>query len=193
VDLSGSSNAVVESLSFPVPHRFGDDYARSNGYSGPMAIALRLRRDVNGADTVLRAKIFIGVCRDICIPVAAELTADPAKSAEPRVTAAFAALPGAGNPTHGIVGAALSVERKALTVTATARGADAPDLFVAGPEGWSFGAPTAADENGGLVTFTVPILSKPRRVGSARPSLDILMTSPSGAVEARSVIPEAMP
>ena len=43
VDLSGSSNVVVESLSFPPPHRFGDEYASSNGYSGPMAIALRLR------------------------------------------------------------------------------------------------------------------------------------------------------
>jgi DsbC/DsbD-like thiol-disulfide interchange protein len=193
LDLSGSSNAVVDSLSFPAPHRFGDDYASSNGYSGPMAIALRLRRDPAGTDTVLRAKIFIGVCRDICIPVAADLTAVSAEADAGAVAAAFDALPESHDPAQGILGAALSADRTLLTVTATTGGAERPDLFVAGPEGWAFGVPTVAEADNGRMAFTLPVLSKPRRAGPAPPPLDIVMTSAAGAIEARSVIPGARP
>lgn len=193
VDLSGSSNAVVDSLSFPPPHRFGDDYGSSNGYSGPLALALRLRRDPSGADTVLRAKIFIGVCRDICIPVAADLTATAADADTGVVAAAFDALPRSGEPGQGIVGAVLSADRSVLTVTAATGGAESPDLFVAGPKGWSFGTATAAAAGEGRIAFTLPVLSKPRRAGPALPPLDMVMTSASGAIEARSVIPGATP
>jgi DsbC/DsbD-like thiol-disulfide interchange protein len=193
VDLSGSSNVVVESLSFPPPHRFGDEYASSNGYSGPMAIALRLRQDPAAEATVLRAKIFIGVCRDLCIPVAAELTALPGTGGAAVIAAAFGALPGRGNAAHGIDGAALSADGKVLTVSATAPGSDVADLFVAGPKGWSFGAPAKTEGNGGSLAFTLPVLSRPRHAGPTPPPLDIVMTSRAGAVEALSVIPRALP
>ena len=194
IDLSGSRNAIAQPPSFPAPHRFGDAFGSSNGYSQPMAVALRMREELASEKTEIRAKVFIGVCRDICIPVSADLVAIPGKDRDGMVASAFAALPGAGDPAHRIVGAALSSDLATLTVSVITQNADEADVFVAGPEGWGFGTPAPAIGDGDRWTFALPVQSKPRHAQAASaPPFDIVLTSQAGAVEARAVIATPMP
>ncbi|BDA83104.1 hypothetical protein Sa4125_06460 [Aureimonas sp. SA4125] len=193
VDVSQSQNAVADTLSFPAPRRFGDESGSSNGYVQPMAIAIRMHAPLAREETVVRAKVFIGVCRDICIPVAADLATVPRSDAGSVVAAAFDALPAAGDGQSGITDAALSADGATLSVTANWRGTDTPDLFVAGPQGWSFGTPTSAERVGNRIAFTLPVRSKPRRAATTPPTLDMVMTAGASAVEARAVIPGRLP
>lgn len=195
LDLSASRNLGPATIGFPAPHRFGDEYGMSNGYSAPMAVAFSLTEKLPGETTEIRLKVMLGVCQQICIPVQAELALTlPDGDETGQVADAFARLPAANDPATGIAGASLSDDGKHLVIT-TAEPLDpaAGDVFVAGPRGWSFGAPDGRTADGDGAEISLPVLSRPRQLPPEPLTVDAVLTQPSGAVEARHLVVASPP
>ncbi|MBC8128910.1 MAG: hypothetical protein H7Y08_01160 [Rhizobiaceae bacterium] len=193
IDLDASVNVVTATLDlgFPTPHRFGDQYGTSNGYSESMAIAITLRQAKPDAASEIRASVLLGVCQTICIPVRATLVASPAPAGDERVAAAFAALPSPATDADMITGAILSDDGKQIEVTARTSVTDegqAGDLFLAGPKGWSFGKPSTVERRKSDLRFTVPVLSRPRRAATQAALLEGVLTIGGTAVETHAVV-----
>ncbi|WP_395382652.1 hypothetical protein ACHMW4_26030 [Mesorhizobium sp. UC22_110] len=136
-------------------------------------------------NAVIDAGVFLGICQTICIPLQAQLRVDPAQDAgNPEdaelVKAALAGLP--RKPSDGFGAKTLSGEKDKLLVEATVPGeAKSVDLFIAGEQGYLFGAPTRA-EDGGRLVFAFPILARPGKAAQGD-GLPYTLTTPSGAVE----------
>jgi DsbC/DsbD-like thiol-disulfide interchange protein len=182
IDVAASDNIDSVTLHFPAPHRVDDGYGQWAGYPDPVALPLVLERIDEDADTTLRARLFLGICETICIPLQAditlELTPDASRLSKALVARAFDALPSAPTPTHRLSDLRLSEDGRNLTVAAhvpSTAAANGPDLFAAAPEGFSFGVPVrTASDSDGPVRFTIPILRQPD--GATLPGHNVAMT-----------------
>jgi DsbC/DsbD-like thiol-disulfide interchange protein len=176
LDLSGSVNLAATGTDFPMPHRFGDAYGSSNGYSQPFAVALTFERQDAAAPAAIELGLSLGLCREICIPAVARLrlVIGPGEPADTRLVAyAFDALPEPSTPAAGIVSARLSPDGMSIAIEATApddREVRHADLFVAGPDGWFFGTPKAPRRDGRRLIFEIPINERPRSAKDAPPA-----------------------
>ena len=187
LDLSASRNLGPATIGYPAPHRFGDEYGMSNGYSAPMAVAFTLTETLPGETTEIRMKLMLGVCQKICVPVQADLALTlPDGSEDGRVAEAFSALPAENDRATGIAGARLSEDGKHLVlVTAGPLDPASSDVFVAGPRGWSFGPPESRTAEAGGVAVSLPVFSRPRQLPPEPLEVDAVLTRGDKAVEAR--------
>ncbi|MDR6756129.1 DsbC/DsbD-like thiol-disulfide interchange protein [Mycoplana sp. BE70] len=188
VSIPNASGLVLESMRFPVPKHFDDGYSRYTGYDQSVAFPLTLRRkgSAAGSDEVT-ASIFLGMCKDICIPVQAELTVDlkaaaMAGSGDATVLAAAkAGLPEPPSPDFNIREARWDADGKSLSVTFIAppqQSDKPPQVFVSGPEGFQFGAGAIPQRVGDAYRVDVPLLHKPKSSGLT--GAPILFTAESG-------------
>lgn len=163
------TGATLAGVAYPVPQRFDEGGTVWNGYETPVSFAVRLKMpDGNGEQ--IEARVFLGICQTICIPLQAELKLDP--GADPKnpdddvvVTQAFEAAPAAARSGFRLI----ETEKagKALTVKAELpQPSEAAELFLAAPEGYSFGPPTRLAGNGGKAGFSVPLYEQPDKPGS---------------------------
>lgn len=160
------TGADLISVGFPAPKRLGDAETHYIGYDAPVRLPLKLAATAGGAVT---ATIFIGVCKDICIPVQAELTADTSGESfanpleEMAITEAEAGLPhGAGDGLKPIAGR-WSEDGKSISVRFDAP-ADGPlpDVFLSGSSTFEFGAAGPVRRDGDAFVAEVPVLHKPK-------------------------------
>jgi len=70
---SGSSNLSNLQVHFPVPEVFYLNGNRSIGYASDVVFPLRLTPATPGEPVVLRGRIDLGVCHDVCLPVSFEI------------------------------------------------------------------------------------------------------------------------
>lgn len=95
---SGSSNVADVEVRYPVPDIFHQNGVRTIGYKDRVLFPLVIRpRDIEGTIR-LTGEIEIGVCEEICIPVAFSISAEltPSRHESPALTAALADQPAAG-------------------------------------------------------------------------------------------------
>lgn len=177
VDFGPTPGAPLATLMFPAPHRFGDGFGQSVGYSEPMSIAFTLSGLEPRSEAPVAISLLLGICETICIPMSAELSTTASAAADPAtratVEAAFAALPRSAEGRIGRVrydGPSSAIEVEAMTVSADV------DLFVAGPEGWYFGPPTATGGQGDNPLYSVPVLDRPRGSTGAPRTIDVILT-----------------
>lgn len=185
LDTAGSRNVASARLDFPPPVALDEGGVTAIGYDAPIALPLTIRQAKTGQDTLLDARLFIGVCKDICIPVNGDFSLDIPAVAKPEssiasvvVAKAFASLPGPQGDSFGVRRVSLSKDGQALVVTArlpagTSAGG-APQLFVAGPEGWSFAPGRLQERQGDSATFLVPVTAKPGNA-AAGPTLILVV------------------
>jgi len=159
------TGATLTSVGFPAPKRLGDAETHYIGYDRPVRLPLTLDK----AGGPITATVFIGVCKEICIPVQAELTVDASGESfanpleEAAVTDAEAALPGgAGNGFKPLSGT-WAADGKSVTVRFEAP-ADGPlpDVFLSGSSSFEFGAASPARLEGDAYVAEVPVLHKPK-------------------------------
>ena len=87
VDWSASRGVSRVDLKFPAPVRFGEEGARSIGYTAPVILPI----DIALADPARPAKldldVQVGLCHEVCVPLSMRLTADlsPAAPVDPAV------------------------------------------------------------------------------------------------------------
>lgn len=172
IDLSASEDVSQPHVAYPAPTRFKEGDVESIGYTEPMGFAIEADR-VPGMQPVLRAGIVLGLCRELCLPVQLQLEAEPSTSLDTRAAArrAFDALPARAASADGWK-ATLSGDAKHLTVHAPSKTSERiTDVFVAAPEGWAFGQPSAAQ--GGV--WTLPVLAAPSS-GQVPERVDLVLT-----------------
>ena len=71
LDASASSNIASAELSFPAPHRFDDGFAIWAGYKEPVSLPVAFTLTDARQPATIDAKVFLGICETICIPVQA--------------------------------------------------------------------------------------------------------------------------
>jgi len=154
VDWAGSSNLAGTEMRFPVPHRFSAFGLEQIGYTDHVVYPIAARLGEPGAPLSLRAAVNALVCSEICIPLDASLALDlPASAPKPtpytqlldRWSARVPSdLPGLG---LDIVAARAEGDPANPTLVLTLVSDDpltAPDVFLEGPAGVSFGKPEVA-------------------------------------------------
>ncbi|WP_077962133.1 protein-disulfide reductase DsbD domain-containing protein [Ensifer adhaerens] len=164
VTLDPAGGVVLEKIGFPVPKTFDDGVVRYVGYDKSVAFPLTLKRVSGKGDVTIRASVFLGICEDICIPVQGELTLalkqdgfdNPLDGA--RIEDAVAALPEAPSADFSVTSSRYDADKATLhlSVRLPADGHD-PELFLAGPPGFSFGRPEVQPARDREVNAAVPI------------------------------------
>ena len=93
-DWSASSNMKSVATYWPRPMVFDKNGMRTIAYENEVVLPLELTPARPGAPIILRGRMELGVCHDICMPMALELRADlPARPNPEPIRAALAARP----------------------------------------------------------------------------------------------------
>lgn len=74
-DWSGSQNLAGVTVYWPRPEVHRINGMRSIGYSGEVVLPLEIAARQPGQPVQLKARIALGVCEDICIPISLDITA----------------------------------------------------------------------------------------------------------------------
>lgn len=149
--------ARLVSIGFPPPRRFAIGELRDYGYDKRVLLPLDLVVPP-GAES-LSLSVFLGICRDICIPFSAELAAalatpDPAAPLTRRL--AEAQLPQGPAADFRLDSASRQGAAVRLTLTLP-KGAVAPQLILTGKPGELYDAPADSRREGDRLTVTLPV------------------------------------
>ncbi|MFY0692903.1 MAG: hypothetical protein JXR14_13405 [Paracoccaceae bacterium] len=87
----GSQNVATAQIQWPRPEVFRSFGMRSIGYRGEVVLPILIRTETPG-DIRAKAKITLGVCQEICMPLSFRLTADLPREVTRRNTDIAAAL-----------------------------------------------------------------------------------------------------
>jgi DsbC/DsbD-like thiol-disulfide interchange protein len=171
-------------LRFPAPKAFHDGIASYTGYDRSVAFPLSLRREKTGSLT-LKASVFLGICKDICIPVQADLhlslpeglAQNPLDRA--RIDDAVAALPMPPSDTFKVTAASFDATENRLHLSLVTPAAAMPaELFLSGPPGYSFGKPENVTAENGKVTAEIAVRVPAK--GDALKSGSVLLVARAG-------------
>lgn len=189
IKTEGSTNAGAARLHFPPPVRFVEAGAASTGYKHPVALAFTLPVTDTAQPVNLKASVFLGVCKDICLPVQTEfdLTTDPgAGRSEAEVADAFDILPSPATPKMQVSQPRLDGD--AVVVSAALPGdATNAELFVAGAHGWYFDTPVGENGADGKPAFRIPVLEKPKNPAGG--TIVYMLVAGERAVEGTFALP----
>ena len=187
VTIDPKDGITFSGLRFPAPKTFDDGVVRYTGYDTSVAFPMSLTR-ATGGDVTLKASVFMGICKDICIPVQADLSVplkerqaeNPLEKA--RIDDAVAALPEEASDSFRVVSASFDRAAKVMRLTLAIADMPAgtlPELFLAGPPGYSFGKPANLMRVKGQVTAEVPV-KEPQKAGALK-SGAVLLVARAGA------------
>lgn len=199
IEWDESVNLAGARLSYPMPHRFKDAAGESVGYKQEVVFLLDLTQDSGATPIELNLGVFLGVCKEICVPVSAELrltlagtaSGDPAvaellahyRARVPRVSDTdklddFAVVNAGGR---------LTGPKPELLVDARfPDGATTRDMFIETDDGTYVPLPDAFGDGGGRDVRARVNLSKTTTPGDiAGRTLIITLVSDQGAVELR--------
>jgi DsbC/DsbD-like thiol-disulfide interchange protein len=184
LDASASSNIASAELSFPAPQRFDDGFAIWAGYKEPVSFPVAFALTDPTQPVAIEAKVFLGICETICVPVQANFSLDPASDPDndddaATIKAALDALPGPEQPDFGVTLAKGSKD-EVLVEAAFAGEPESVDFFLAGSDGYQF-APPERRIDGQRLLFAVPILGRPEQT-PAEGALHYTLVTGAGAV-----------
>jgi DsbC/DsbD-like thiol-disulfide interchange protein len=167
-DWSKSSNLAAAAVEFPAPRRFTDKSGNTIGYEDGVVVPVVITPQSPGAPVSLVVGLHYGICKDICIPIEAELALDlPANASEALPAEALAALERvpraqdkleAGDPVLVRAGSALDGAAPKITLEARFPGGTAgADAFIEAPDGLFLPLPERVGDADGAVVFEVPL------------------------------------
>jgi suppressor for copper-sensitivity B len=155
LDWTGSTNLAEASVAWPAPRRFSVSGLETMGYSDAVVLPITVRLDHPGSPVDLRAALSYLTCAEICVPYDTVLTLALPVQAGSAQSSGFAALiaryaarvPGDGaasglalHAANLVLGDKPMLELRIESMAPLA----APDAYVEGAAGVSFGAPQAA-------------------------------------------------
>ncbi len=186
VSIDPKDGISFSGMRFPAPRGFGEGVDHYTGYDKSVAFPLLLKSEKSG-DLSLNISVFLGICKDICIPVQADLSLSlPEGTAEnpldrARIDDAVSALPAQPSEAFKVKAASFDAAGKRLRlslVTPDASTGTPPELFLAGPPGYSFGKPENISVTNGEFTADVPVRVPAK--GGALKSGSVLLVARSG-------------
>src|SRR5690606_17942397 len=72
-DWSASSNLASASVLFPAPSRFTDKSGNTIGYKGRVIFPVEIKPEDDAKPVSLKLAMQYGICKEVCIPVDANL------------------------------------------------------------------------------------------------------------------------
>jgi DsbC/DsbD-like thiol-disulfide interchange protein len=164
-DWSKSSNLAAATVLYPAPKLMTDKAGNTIGYKDRVVFPVEIKAKNADEAIDLALTLQFGICKDICVPVEAELGLEiPPKATDGAPTAGLEALARvpredgerrSGDPILKRAVSKLDGDRPLLTLEASF-GADTDDavIFLEAPDGLYLPLPTKAKDNGGgLLTF----------------------------------------
>lgn len=158
-DFSGTTNAEAGALRWPVPTRFSVLGLETLGYENGVVLPFNIKADNPGQPAVIRAEVRYLTCKEICIPYDASLSMTlPAGDGAPTAYAHLigqsdARVPRSGDAARlGIEQVWTETSEKGLYVAAKVTSQiplKGPDLYLEGPAGFGYGAPSVQISNAG--------------------------------------------
>jgi suppressor for copper-sensitivity B len=151
-DWQGSANLAAADVRWPLPHRFRLFDLDTYGYTGEVVLPIEVQLAEARKSLSARLTLAYGICREVCIPYEASFSLDlPAGSSQPSVYAPLierflARVPSKTEDGLAVTGVRLVEKPDARTIVIEARSDQVfvkPDLFIEGPVGISFAAPTS--------------------------------------------------
>lgn len=169
-DWSKSSNLAAAEVAFPAPRRFTDRSGSTIGYEGGLVLPVAITPQRPDMPVSLVVGLHYGICKDVCIPVEAELALEvPAGAGEIAPQNALEALDRvpkaqdrlkAGDPVLVRAGATLDGTAPKITIEARfAEGSAGADAFLEAPDGLFLPLPerVGGDDPGGATVFEAPL------------------------------------
>lgn len=97
-DWSGSDNIGGVAFHWPMPEVFDQNGLRTIGYRDELVLPIEIRPADAGRPVSVAARIDLGVCEEICVPVTVDVAADLGQTADPdpMILAALDRMPEAG-------------------------------------------------------------------------------------------------
>jgi DsbC/DsbD-like thiol-disulfide interchange protein len=193
-DWSKSTNLASADVTFPAPQRFTDKSGSTIGYKNELVLPVMLKPERADAPISLVVGLSYGICKDICIPVEAELALEvPTDETNPTPAEARQALdrvPRAqdklapGDPV--LVKATSVLDGAAPKITIEARfpkGAAAADAFLEAPDGLFLPLPELIGDvdAGGAATFEAPLGKDVDLVALKGKPVTVTLVSETGA------------
>ena len=195
-DWSKSANLAEAKVAFPAPRRFTDRSGNTIGYKDGVVLPVFLTPQDPDQPISLVAGLHYGICKDVCIPVEAELTLDvpaagrAAPAAEAEVARALDRVPRAqdalrpGDPV--LVRAEAHLDGTAPRITIEARFADGgagADAFLEAPDGVFVPLPerVADIDAAGTAVFEAPLGADVDIAGLRGKPLTVTLVSETGA------------
>lgn len=181
------AGAELLAIGFPAPKRLGEEANHYIGYDAPVRLPMKLGKAAGGPVT---ATVFLGVCRDICIPVQAELTVDASAEGfanpleETAIAEAEETLPAPAGDGFAPVSGAWSADGKSLVVRFEAP-ADGPlpDVFLSGVP-FEFGAAGPVRREGDAFICDVPVLHRPKSFDLSKDPIRLTLRAGTRTMEA---------
>ncbi len=187
LDWGGSVNLGAVAIDWPAPEMFHTAGLVTLGYHDRMVLPLRLTIPDADAPTALHLHADLGLCRDICVPVALDLAADlPGASPEPEtIRTALAQVP---RPGPAPAGCSFAPVADGTRVTARFDpppvGVDTAVIETSQPEIWV--APAEMMAEGRALILAADLIAPTARPFDADPAaLVFTLMTPDGAVETR--------
>lgn len=185
--LSAQSGFTLSGIDFPVPQRFDQNGVSDIGYDAPVALPFTLTAS-GTVGTSLEATVFIGVCKEICVPFQATLSAplspDEDAVSGPIIEAAAALLP--EKPSADFFSEAPKPGDDGKTVSVTVGLPDLqnkPELYLTGPDGYVYFDPLLQRADMGKMIATFPLDSLPRHYSFSGKTWRLLVKSGARAME----------
>jgi suppressor for copper-sensitivity B len=170
LDWDGSQNLAGAEIAWPAPTRFSVLGLETMGYEGDVVLPIHARVERPGAPLVVHATLDYLTCAEICVPYETELALTLASASEPG--AAFgpliarweARIPGDGKAVGLALESAVVRPGSAAAldlVIRSDRPLTAPDAFIEGADGVSFGPPLPQAEGPDATLLRVPAYGPP--------------------------------
>lgn len=167
LDISESHNLDNVEILFPAPEWVDDGYSVWAGYTQSVRLPLVFQPADPLKPAILRAGLLLGICEKICIPAQADIALPIDDEITPlrraMIEGAFSELPDGGDETMAVTAAQLGAGEETLRITAEIpdRAADNAQIFIAAPDGWSFGVPKRVERSAGNTVFEAKVKRKP--------------------------------
>ncbi|MEM8749350.1 MAG: protein-disulfide reductase DsbD domain-containing protein [Pseudomonadota bacterium] len=195
----GSQNVASATLRFPTPSVLNDVDGISAGYKNEVVFPIDVKLNDPAGQVNLKANGFIGVCKEICIPV--QFTVEVK---EPRTAgSSFQALTALAKGRGALSKAATDNQRihnlnfvneNGPVLTATAKvpdGASSAELFVEGPYNWYLSPTKAKSIEDGVATFEIPLRSLPKTAKPVGTKVQALLVADGKSTEQSLTIAKA--
>ncbi|MAS06742.1 MAG: hypothetical protein CL534_18930 [Ahrensia sp.] len=168
-------------IHYPAPEWHDDPYGSWAGYAQPVALPLTFTTSAGTWPATLKAGVFLGICRDVCVPVSMDF-AVPIDEAKPNamqtllLDTAFSSLPAGQSERLSIADAAWTKDGVLEIRLHHAASDSDPQLFVSAGTSRPFKKPELVSDDGETALFRVEPVFDPAKAGE----LTLIVTARDG-------------
>ena len=190
ITIAPGDGITLEKIEFPVPEQFTTEGLKDLGYDHPVTLPFTLKINDPAQPVSVNANVFVGLCRNICIPFQAEFKLDLANAKglpfeeNLILDKARQSLPERPSQDFAVTHYALTSGRETLSLgLRLPEGTQAPQIYVAGPNGHVLFDQSNPRTIDGLYVVDMPVGKLPKAYEPKGKQWDILVIAGQRAME----------